>query len=169
MCAFDLLATVAGKLSEGDNSADKINQEETEVVKESMVKTEIDYLKANVCDQESCNKSFFVSEIIKAPVRDTFSGSASGITVSDFKMDGTNNKEVINEAPENGKPPVVNNVDCNLKLVIRDDDEKSCGHTQSHTLNTKPFRAPPRIGDRRIRRFSAYKQWRAASNTGELS
>nr|GEV08123.1 telomere repeat-binding protein 5-like isoform X1 [Tanacetum cinerariifolium] len=136
MCAFDLLATVAGKLSDGDDSADKINREETKVVKESMLKTEIDYLKANVCDQESCNKSFFVSEIIKAPVRDTFSGSASGITGSDFNID-----------------------------VIRDDDEKSCGHTQSHTLNNKPFRAPPRIGDRRIKRLSAYKQWKAASNT----
>ncbi|GJZ03381.1 telomere repeat-binding protein 5-like protein isoform X1 [Tanacetum coccineum] len=165
MCAFDLLATVAGKLSEGDDSADKINREETKVVKESMLKTEIDYLKANVCDQESCNKSFFVSEIIKAPVRDTFSGLASGITGSAFNIEGTNFKEVINEAPENGKPPVVNNVDCNLKLVIRDDDEKSCGHTQSHTLNNKPFRAPPRIGDRRIKRLSAYKQWKAASNT----
>lgn len=161
MCAFDLLATVAGKLLlEGDDSVNTINHEEIETVNESTIKTENDCLKPNVYDQESCNKSFFVSEIIKAPVTETYSGPASGITVSDCKVEDINRKQTTNEAPTNGKPPVVNNVDCNLNLVIRDDDdENSCECTH------KTFRPPPRIGDRRIRRLSASKQWKAPSNT----
>ncbi|KAI3772320.1 hypothetical protein L6452_03502 [Arctium lappa] len=181
MCAFDLLATIAGKLLlEGNNSADnKLNQEET--VKETTVKTEEDSSKANACDQESCNKSFFVSEIIpKAPVTDTCSGPASGITVSDCldkvpsasrSLNGENvgckiediiDKQMTNEAPNNGKPPVVNNLDSNVNLVVRDDDENSSWCTQRQTLNNKTFRPPSRIGDRRIRRLSASKQWKVA-------
>ncbi|KAJ0575545.1 putative transcription factor MYB-HB-like family [Helianthus annuus] len=156
MCAFDLLATVAGKLLlEVDESVDKINHEEVKTVNkchESTIKTENGTSKPNVCDQGSCNKSFFVSEIIKAPVTDTCSGPASGITISDCKIEDINHKQM------NIDPPVVNNVDCNLNLVIRDDDEKSYGPTQPDTLNNKAFRARPRIGDRRIRRLSASKQ-----------
>ncbi|MFS7934567.1 putative transcription factor MYB-HB-like family [Helianthus anomalus] len=144
MCAFDLLATVAGKLLlEVDESVDK---------------TENGSSKPNVCDQGSCNKSFFVSEIIKSPVTDTCSGPASGITISDCKIEDINRKQMNIDPPVNRKLPVVNNVDCNLNLVIRDDDEKSYGPTQPDTLNNKAFRARPRIGDRRIRRLSASKQ-----------
>lgn len=181
MYAFDLLATIAGKLLlEGNNSADnKLSQEET--VKETTIKTEEDSSKANACDQESCNKIFFVSEIIpKAPVTDTCSGPASGITVSDCsekvpsasrslngdniscKIEDINNKQMTNEAPNNGKPPVVNNLDSNVNLVVRDDDENSSWCTQPQTRNNKTFRPPSRIGDRRIRRLSASKQWKVA-------
>nr|XP_043620470.1 telomere repeat-binding protein 5 [Erigeron canadensis]XP_043620471.1 telomere repeat-binding protein 5 [Erigeron canadensis]XP_043620472.1 telomere repeat-binding protein 5 [Erigeron canadensis] len=160
MCAFDLLATVAGKLLlEGNDSANKIILEETKVVTESAVKIEDDSLKAHVYDQDSCNKSFFVSEIIKGPITDTYSGPASGITVSDCKVQDINNKLITNGTPNNGKPPLVDKVDCNLNLVIRDDDENSCGYTH------KTFRPPPRIGDRRIRRLSASKHWKAIPNT----
>lgn len=175
MYAFDLLATIAGKLLlEGNNSADnKLSQEET--VKGTTIKTE-----------ESCNKSFFVSEIIpKAPVTD----SCSGITVSDCsekvpsasrslngenvgcKIEDINDKQMTNEAPNNGKPPVVNNLDSNVNLVVRDDDESSSWCAQPQTLNNKTFRPPSRIGDRRIRRLSASKQWKVApklNNDAEL-
>ncbi|XP_023732514.1 telomere repeat-binding protein 5 isoform X1 [Lactuca sativa] len=156
MCAFDLLATVAGELL---HEGDKPNQEENKAFK----------TEEKDCDQGSCNKSFFLSEIIsKAPVSD--SGPTSGITVSDFsqkapsapksveicKIEDINNKEMTNEVPTNGKPPLVNNLDSNVNLVIRDDDENSCGCTQ----NNKTFGPPSRIGDRRIRRLLASKQWK---------
>lgn len=155
MCAFDLLATVAGELL---HEGDKLNQEET-IKKEE-----------NICD----NKSFFLSEIIsKAPVSD--SGPASGITVSVFsdnvpsipeslencKIEDMqiNDKEMTNEVPTNGKPPPVNNnLDGNVDVVIRDDDENSCGCTQ----NNKTF-----IGDRRIRRLLASKQWKVGPKLNE--
>ncbi|XP_076909969.1 telomere repeat-binding protein 5-like [Bidens hawaiensis] len=159
MCAFDLLATVAGNLLlEVDDSVNKISNEE--------VKTVNDSSKHNVCDQVSCNKSFFLSEIIKAPVTDTCSGPASGITISDCKLEDINKKQMKLGSAQNGKLPVVNNVDCNLNLVIRDndDDEKSFGPTPPDTLNNKHFRARPRIGDRRIRRLSASKQCDAFRN-----
>ncbi|KAL4571071.1 hypothetical protein LXL04_017821 [Taraxacum kok-saghyz] len=153
MFAFDLLATVAGDLL-----GDELNKKET-IKKEE-----------NVYDQGSCNKTFFVSEIIsKPPV--TNSGPASGITVSDFsdkkvpiptapkpveicKIEEINNKE----ASTNGKPPPVNNLDSNnVDLVVRDDDENSCGCTQ---INKKLIGPPSRIGDRRFRRLLASKQWK---------
>ncbi|KAJ9548388.1 hypothetical protein OSB04_020931 [Centaurea solstitialis] len=175
MQAFDLLATIAGKLLlEGNNSADnKLSQEET--VKETSIKTEEIPSKGNDCDQESCNKSFFVSEIIpKAPVNDTCSGPASGITVSDClekvpenvgcKIEDINDKRMTNEAPNNGKPPVVDDLGRNVNLVVRDDDEKNSSWcmTQPQGLTNKTFRPPSRIGDRRIRRLSALKQWNVA-------
>lgn len=170
MRAFDLLATVAGKLLlEVDDSVGKIKHEEVKTVNESTIKTENDSSKPNVCDQGSCNKTFFVSEIIKAPVTDTCSGAASGITVSDCKIEDINHKQMKTEPPKNGKLPVVNNVDCHLDLVIRDDDENSYEGTRPDTLDNKTFRAPPtRMGDRRIRRLPASKKWKISQNTGEL-
>ncbi|KAK9063345.1 hypothetical protein SSX86_017215 [Deinandra increscens subsp. villosa] len=158
MGAFDLLATVARKLLlEGDDSVDKTNNEEVRVVNEPAVKTESDSSKANT--------SFFVSEIIKAPVTDSCSGPISGITVSDCRIEDINHKEIEMEVPKHRKPPVVNNLDCNLKLVTKDDDENLCGSTQSVTLNSKIFRAPARMCDRRIRRLSASKQWKVTPKT----
>ncbi|KAK9055354.1 hypothetical protein SSX86_026437 [Deinandra increscens subsp. villosa] len=166
MRAFDLLATVAGNLLlEVDDSVSKMNHEEIKTVNESTIKTEDDSLKPNVCDQGSCSKTFFVSEIIKAPVTDACSGPASGITVSDCKIEDINHTHLKIDPPENGKLPVVNNVDCNLNLVIKDDDEKFYGDARPDTLNNKTVRAPPRIGDRRIRRLSASKQWKVSQNT----
>lgn len=181
MCAFDLLATVAGKLLQegGDN--------ETETIKESTVKIEQQTVhneapNVNICDQASCNRSFFVSEIIsQAPVvQDSNSGPSSGITVSDCsekskvlsvdkvkvkvpfscKVDPKNSKLITNEAP---KPPVDNNnvkfpfCKDNVNLVVRDDDENSSGVTRDPN---KTVKTPPRIGDRRIRRFLATKYWK---------
>ncbi|KAI3801503.1 hypothetical protein L1987_29610 [Smallanthus sonchifolius] len=163
MCAFDLLATVAGKLLlEVDDSVSKIDHEEIQIVNGS---------KPNVCDQGSCNKPFFVSEIIKPPVTDTCSGPASGITVSDCKIEDINQKQMKTASPENGKLPVVNNVDCNLNLVIRDndDDENSFEGTRPDTLNKKTVRAPPCMRDRKIRRLSASKQWKISQNTDVYS
>ncbi|KAM0026013.1 putative transcription factor MYB-HB-like family [Helianthus debilis subsp. tardiflorus] len=159
MGAFDILATVAGKLLlEGDNSVNKITNEELKIVNGPTNNTENDHSKANVCDQGNCNKSFFISEIIKAPVTDSCSGPASSITASDCRIEDINRKQMETEVPENRKPPVVDNVDCNLKLVIQDDDENSSVCTQPDKLNNKTVRAPTRIGDRRIRRLSASKQ-----------
>lgn len=139
------------------------------VINQIKKKTKLFKTEEKDCDQGSCNKSFFLSEIIsKAPVSD--SGPTSGITVSDFsqkapsapksveicKIEDINNKEMTNEVPTNGKPPLVNNLDSNVNLVIRDDDENSCGCTQ----NNKTFGPPSRIGDRRIRRLLASKQWK---------
>lgn len=136
MCAFDLLATVAGKLLQEGG-------EETEMVKESTVKTEQQTIEDdpssnvnnnnNICDQGSCNRSFFVSEIIsQAPVmdelkdclhpqHDTYSGPSSGITVSDCsekvlsaekgkipfscKVDEKNSKQMMMITNEAPKPP----------------------------------------------------------------
>ncbi|KAI3811580.1 hypothetical protein L1987_21306 [Smallanthus sonchifolius] len=166
MCAFDLLATVAGKLLlEVDDSVSKIDHEEIKIVNGSGSKP-------NVCDKGSCNKPFFVSEIIKAPDTDTCSGPASGITVSDCKIEDINQKQMQTGPPENGKLPFVNNVDCNLNLVIRDDDdddddddENSFEGSRRDTLNKKTVRAPPCMRDRRIRRLSASKQWKISQNT----
>ncbi|KAF5821552.1 putative transcription factor MYB-HB-like family [Helianthus annuus] len=191
MCAFDLLATVAGKLlQEG-------GEKETESVKDSTIKIEQPNVENdpshvnNICDQGSCNRSFFVSEIIsQAPaIQDSNSGPSSGITVSDcsekskvdkvkvkvpftVKADERNSKPITNEAPK-PKPPVVHNIDnnnnnnvkfpfCkdNVNLVRNnddDDDEKFCGVAPDPNKN---FKQPPRIGDRRIRRFLASKYWK---------
>ncbi|XAR60605.1 hypothetical protein NMG60_11034044 [Bertholletia excelsa] len=46
-----------------------------------------------------------------------------------------------------------------VKLVIRDDDENSSGCSQPST-SIKAFKAPPRIGDRRIRKLLASKYWK---------
>ncbi|KAJ0740912.1 putative transcription factor MYB-HB-like family [Helianthus annuus] len=159
MGAFDILATVAGKLLlEGDDSVNKITNEELKIVNGPTNNTENDHSKANVCDQGNCNKSFFISEIIKAPVTDSCSGPASSITSSDCRIEDINRKQMETEVPENRKPPVVDNVNCNLKLVIQDDDENSSVCTQPDKLNNKTVGAPTRIGNRRIRRLSASKQ-----------
>ncbi|KAL8236744.1 hypothetical protein R6Q59_017825 [Mikania micrantha] len=166
MCAFDLLATVAGKLLlEVDDSVNKLNHEEVITINGSTIKAENDSSKPNVCDQGSCNKSFFASEIKKAPVTDNCSGLASGITVSECKIEDTYHEQIKIKPPDNGKLPVVNSVDCNLNLVIRDDDENSYGGTRPDARNNKTIRAPPRMGDGRIRRLSASKQWRISHNT----
>ncbi|KAK9057601.1 hypothetical protein SSX86_022437 [Deinandra increscens subsp. villosa] len=191
MCAFDLLATVAGKLlQEG-------GEKETEIAKDPTIKieqqnVENDCSNVNVCDQGSCNRSFFVSEIIsQAPaIQDSNSGPSSGITVSDcsekskvdkvkvkvpfsVKVDEKNSKPITNEAPK-PKPLAAHNIDdhnnnnvkfpfCkdNVNLVVReddyDDDEKFCGVTRDPNKN---YKHPPRIGDRRIRRFLASKYWK---------
>ncbi|XP_076892337.1 telomere repeat-binding protein 5-like [Bidens hawaiensis] len=201
MCAFDLLATVAGKLlQEG-------GEKESESVKDSATKIEqqnVDNapLNINICDQGSCNRSFFVSEIIsQAPaIQDSNSGPSSGITVSDcsekskidnvkvkvpfsVKTDERNSKSITHEAPK-PKPLVVHSIDnnnnnynnnnnvefsfCkdNVNLVVRenDDDEKFSGVTRDVNKN---FKQPPRIGDRRIRRFLASKYWKASPKLNE--
>ncbi|CAM8916384.1 unnamed protein product [Rhodiola kirilowii] len=49
-----------------------------------------------------------------------------------------------------------------VKILTKDDDEKSSGCTQPSTL-TKSYRSsPPRIVDRRIRKFLAHKYWNVA-------
>ncbi|KAM7527764.1 hypothetical protein LguiB_031174 [Lonicera macranthoides] len=80
MCAFDLLATVAGKLLvEGGNSPCSIDsltgKEQTAFPKESVKKEQKaednNPSKLKPCDQSSCNRTFFVSEIVtQAPVVD---------------------------------------------------------------------------------------------------
>nr|XP_043611021.1 telomere repeat-binding protein 5-like [Erigeron canadensis]XP_043611022.1 telomere repeat-binding protein 5-like [Erigeron canadensis] len=185
MCAFDLLATVAGKLLQegGDN--------ETGTVKT----VENDPSNVTICDQGSCNRSFFVSEIIsQAPViQDSNSGPSSGITVSDCsekskaisvenfkvkaapfscKVEEKNCKQITSEAPK-PKPLVVRNIDNNndnnnvkfpfckddVNLTVKDDDENenSSGVTRDPNKTLKP---PSRIGDRRIRRLLASKCWK---------
>ncbi|KAF9598665.1 hypothetical protein IFM89_029915 [Coptis chinensis] len=49
-----------------------------------------------------------------------------------------------------------------VKLVSKDDDENSSGCTQPSTVTLKTFRAPPRIGDRRIRKLLASRYWKVA-------
>ncbi|KAI3830054.1 hypothetical protein L1987_04187 [Smallanthus sonchifolius] len=186
MCAFDLLATVAGNLlQEG-------GEKETEIVKDSTIKieqqnVENDPSNVNICHQGSCNRSFFVSEIISQvpTIQDSNSGPSSGITVSDcsekskvdkvkvpftVKADEKNSKLITNEAPK-PKPAVVHNIDNNnnvkfpfrkdnVNLVVRDDDDDDeifCGVTRDPNKN---FKQPLRIGDRRIRRLLASKYWK---------
>lgn len=57
-----------------------------------------------------------------------------------------------------------------VKIVGKDDDEKSSGCTQPSTVTSKAFR-PPRIGDRRIRKLLASRYWRVAPKLkdGEVS
>lgn len=62
----------------------------------------------------------------------------------------------------------------NVKLVTRDDDEKSAGCLQSSTRN-KAFRLSPHTGDRKIRKFLVSKYWKVPNlkddehlKTGEL-
>uniref|UniRef100_A0A5B7AQG3 Putative telomere repeat-binding protein 5 n=1 Tax=Davidia involucrata TaxID=16924 RepID=A0A5B7AQG3_DAVIN len=104
MCAFDLLATVAGNLLlEGESShssSDTLTGKEQCVsVKDSVKKEQQDEdnpLKVKSCNQGSCERSFFVSELVsQAPVlnhslkefphtlNDACSGLASVITTSD--------------------------------------------------------------------------------------
>ncbi|KAL8215237.1 hypothetical protein R6Q57_004686 [Mikania cordata] len=180
MCPFDLLATVAGKLlQEG-------GEKETETVKHSTIKIEQNVKNdpnINICDQASCNRSFFVSEIIShAPtIQDSNSGPSSGISDCSekskvdkvkvkvpfsVKADEKNNKPITNEVPK-PKPPIVHNIDNNndrfpfckdiVNVVVRDDDEKICGVPCDPNKN---YKQPPRIGDRRIRRFLASKYWK---------
>jgi hypothetical protein len=47
----------------------------------------------------------------------------------------------------------------NVEVVSRDDDENSVGCTQPSTLS-KSYRPPPDIGERRIKKLSASRQWR---------
>lgn len=259
MCAFDLLATVAGKLLlEGESSApsstDAFREEGCEVhgdaAKAEQAEQQVeDPMDVNLCDQGSCNRSFFVSELLsQSPVvnhsvkdslhaqNDTCSGLASGITISDFsekvvsapkvvngesrnavvdvnssgckvlfgcKLDDSSNKQIKTEPPNTGNKSIGARADMlsledpgvwsknnpalvtsdnsvklpfskdhttrgsfpvcqdNVKLVIRDDDEKSSGCTQPRTLN-KAFRPQQRLGDRRIRRLLASKYWKVA-------
>ncbi|XP_071689638.1 telomere repeat-binding protein 5-like [Rutidosis leptorrhynchoides] len=167
MCAFDLLATVAGKLlQEGGNN-------ETETVKESTIKIENDAPNVNICDQASCNRSYFVSEIIsQAPViQDSNSGPSSGITASDSSEKSNVDKVKVKvpfscKVEDNNRNPSVDNnnnneklrfCNDNVNLVVNDDDENSSGIARDPNKTIKP---PPRIGDRRIRRFLATKYWK---------
>ncbi|GKB77257.1 telomere repeat-binding protein 5 isoform X1, partial [Tanacetum coccineum] len=175
ICAFDLLATVAGELLQ--EGCDKSSGEEPETKTEHETVENDPSNVNNICDQGSSNRSFFVSEIIsQAPViQDSYT---SGITVSECnekpnvlsvdkvkvkvpiscKVDEKNSKSITNEAP---KPlAVVHKIDNNnVNLVVRDndDDENSFGVTRTPNKN---FKSPPRIGDRRIKRFLAYKYWK---------
>ncbi|KAL4587708.1 hypothetical protein LXL04_000582 [Taraxacum kok-saghyz] len=140
MCAFDLLATVAGKLlQEGGGEEPEPVKSEKQTVEDDP--SNVNNNNNNICDQGSCNRSFFVSEIIsQAPIMDpqheSYSGPSSGITVSDCsekipapvpapvpvlsvdkvklpfscKLDDKNSKPITNEAP---KPHVVQNIDNN--------------------------------------------------------
>ncbi|PIA54731.1 hypothetical protein AQUCO_00900956v1 [Aquilegia coerulea] len=58
-----------------------------------------------------------------------------------------------------------------VKVGSKDDDENSSGCTQPSTVTLKTFRAPSRIGDRRIRKLLASRYWRVAPKLkdGELS
>ncbi|KAL2471268.1 Telomere repeat-binding protein 5 [Abeliophyllum distichum] len=51
-----------------------------------------------------------------------------------------------------------------VKLVTRDDDEKSCGCTKPSTTN-KAFRPPPHIGDCRTRKLLPSKYWKPTPNS----
>ena len=104
MCAFDLLATVAGKLLlEGQGSASASHtqkgKDKSSLVEKSIKKAQHGAYKTSkveVCDQGSCGRSFFVSELVsQAPGLhhiskefshahiDDCSGLASVITSSD--------------------------------------------------------------------------------------
>ncbi|PWA38422.1 TRF-like 2 [Artemisia annua] len=119
ICAFDLLATVAGELLQ--EGGDKSSGEEPETKTEHETVENDPSNVNNICDQGSSNRNFFVSEIIsQAPViQDSYTS------------------------------------------VVRDndDDENSFGVTRTPNKN---FKSPPRIGDRRIKRFLASKYWKPA-------
>ncbi|KAI3788069.1 hypothetical protein L2E82_00707 [Cichorium intybus] len=157
MCAFDLLATVAGKLLQegGGEEAENVKPEKQIEVDDTW-NVNNNNNNNNICDQGSCNRSFFVSEIIsQAPVMDeTYSGPSSGITVSDCsekvpvlsvdkvklpfscKVDDIkNSKPITNEAP---KPHVVHNTDNNnnnsnnVKLPFCKDHHTARVHGHGH-------------------------------------
>lgn len=195
MCAFDLLATVAGKLLQ--EGGEKSSGEEPEIFKNYTIKTEQQTVEnepanVNICDQGSCNRSFFVSEIIsQAPVvQDSNSGPSSGITVSDCsekskvvsvdkvkvkapfscKVEEKNSKPITNEAPK--PPPVVHNIDNNnnnnVKFAFCKDNVNLAVRDDDENScgvtrdPNKTFKPPSRIGDRRIRRLLASKYWKTA-------
>ncbi|KAL6979161.1 hypothetical protein U1Q18_020827 [Sarracenia purpurea var. burkii] len=113
MCAFDLLATVAGKLLlEGEGSpSSSAGKELCPSVKDSVKKEQHDedYLsKVEHCEQGSCDRSFSISELVsQAPVLDHSLkeitrahiddcwGLASVITTSDCSEKGGSGEKLV--------------------------------------------------------------------------
>ncbi|CAK9139155.1 unnamed protein product [Ilex paraguariensis] len=117
MCAFDLLATVAGKLLlEGEISPSStdtlINKDQYAVANDSVKKEQQDEdkpFKGKPCDPGTWDRSFFVSDIVsQAPVvnhslkeflhtqNDTCSGLASVITTSDSSEKAGSAEKFVN-------------------------------------------------------------------------
>ncbi|GLU02340.1 hypothetical protein SLE2022_195940 [Rubroshorea leprosula] len=152
MCAFDLLATVAGKLLCGKesrpSSSNMSSEENKPAVAKSTVKEERQEedqeLKVETCDQGSCDKKFFVSELVsqaydqdysfrKLPGHqdDYHSGFASIITSSDsservgsqklVKGKTDNEMDSLPCKVESGPAANGGSVDCNIS---NDEDKR---------------------------------------------
>ncbi|KAA8549282.1 hypothetical protein F0562_000966 [Nyssa sinensis] len=117
MCAFDLLATVAGKLLlEGESSHSSSNtvagKEDCAIVKESVKKEQQDEdnpLKVEPCNQGSCESFSVVSELVTQAsvlnhglkefphtLNDSCSGFASVVTTSDFSQKVGSAEKLVN-------------------------------------------------------------------------
>ncbi|CAK9139491.1 unnamed protein product [Ilex paraguariensis] len=116
MCAFDLLATVAGKLllaAESSRSSTDtwIENDQCAFGKDSVMKEKRDVDKSSevkLCEQETCDMSLFVSKLVsQAPVNytlkefphelnDACSGLASVITTSDCSEKAGSAEKLVN-------------------------------------------------------------------------
>lgn len=121
MCAFDLLATVAGKLllekqctpSSSNTPSDEDQSAVAKEIEQKAMQDENKQLKVETCDQGSCDRGFFVSDLVsqahdqkcslKPPScqqADAHPGFASVITTSDCS-EGFGDQKLVNGKPKN--------------------------------------------------------------------
>ncbi|XP_062084980.1 telomere repeat-binding protein 5-like isoform X3 [Humulus lupulus] len=194
MCAFDLLATVAGNLllekESSPTSSNTLNQKDKCVIVDQDGHDGNVPLKVEPCDQGTRDRKPFVSEHESQAPNVNHSSKESSFPRNDdhssfTSIMTTSNCSESSEYPTvfKGKPLVLPSSDCSakaplcgdhipqtslpstrddVKVVSRDDDEKSSGCTHPSTT-TRYFKRAPRIGDRRIRKILASKYWKVGS------
>ncbi|XP_022874859.1 telomere repeat-binding protein 1-like isoform X2 [Olea europaea var. sylvestris] len=125
MCAFDLLATVAGKLLlEGDCSSKSVDtssdKEQPEVVEGSDKKGEYDEnkpLEEKSCEQDSCERNFLFTEIVSQASNSNFHANEFGHCQNDACSRPAS--VITSESSEKVRSaePMLND-DCKLRLGI---------------------------------------------------
>ncbi|MCL7022966.1 hypothetical protein MKW94_007664 [Papaver nudicaule] len=214
MGAFELLATVAGKLLQEREASPAYSNVsggsgtilQATIGKDSVKQEQRDEeksLKVESCDQGSSQETILVSKPNHYKISEEFthvvSDHASLVANCDKseKAEGTVNGNSRNQmVPDtynlddmldsDTKPPALVSSDSrieqhptsgpfpgcqgNAKLVSRDDDDNSSGCTQPSNTPLKASRPPPRLEDRKIKKFLESKYWEVAPKLeGELS
>nr|GMD20306.1 telomere repeat-binding protein 5-like isoform X1 [Ipomoea batatas] len=142
MCAFDLLATVAGKLLlEGESSSQSLEKDSVDREKQSLEKDSVDREKSNddrimqekPGNRGSCERNFFLSELVsQAPVFSNFS-----YELPNARNDSLSPKSVITTSDSSDKfAPVEQLVNSGSKLEPGNGGVSGCKVFSSCKLGT---------------------------------
>lgn len=184
MCAFELLATVAGSLLlENETSEDNcvavqntVKNEET-LVKSVPFSEDIPHQgSSSPCGNVQCGINAVITNPNHLLVGDKVENEVQGLS----NLDGSDSQGVNGDV----KPDVVVSIGSNssshvracgnngpgdsqddINLYSRDDDENFSG-----CIRPRMSRSVPRIGDRRVRKILASRHWKGGSrnNAGKL-
>ncbi|CAN0909520.1 Telomere repeat-binding protein 4 [Linum grandiflorum] len=179
LCAFELLASLAGKLlmeSESSSASSNASGATNDLVKREQVGTHT--VKTERFDLGSCEESIFLPNVKETPPpaeSDSVLERFSTVSKSDSSV-----KVSSDLKPLPAEDPALINLDSNVKLGnslpsasgfkhgnavksdVKDDDDENLFRSNKQSSRRKAFRPSSRIGDRRIRKLLSSKYWRSA-------